>query len=355
MMRWAILGTGAVSRKFVRGLKPLRGQMLVSVVASRKLENARRFATGLGVAHSTEDYASAVARPDVDAVYIATPPSEHEAHALQAIAAGKAVLIEKPFAFDARAAERIVDAAKAAGVFCMEAMWTRFLPLLSAVRENLAGNALGEVRSLQGSFMASNAPDDETSLFDPMRGGGALMHRGIYPLSLAWHLLGPVADVKAIGRIGASGVDEDCSLILQHDSGAVSTILASLRAPGPNTLIVSGTHGRLDLAAPVFRPYRAVLTPVRPRQGGGQGMGSLAALREGALAQWLNQRVPYGLREALGRGKVIRKPYAGNGYHYEAAEVALRVRRKETFSPLMPPEESVAIMAVMDAARAQFA
>lgn len=345
--RWAILGTGVVSRKFVLGLRPLGAAARVSVVASRDPAKARAFAATFGIpAHA--DYAAAIARDDVDAVYIATPPSEHEAQALMAIAAGKAVLVEKPFAMDAAAAARIAEAATTAGVFCMEAMWTRFLPLMARLRDLVAQGRLGDLRSLQGSFMGSDLPGTGASLFDPARGGGALMHRGIYPLSLARHLLGPIEDVTARARIGETGVDEDCTVILRHQGGALTTLTASLRSPGANDLVLAGTRGMVQLEAPIYRPHRARLTPVTPRDGSRQGAPRFEAARESGAAQRLNQML------AGGGGQAIRAPYAGNGYHYEAAELAAHLARGETVSALMPLAESVEIMAAIDAARAQF-
>ena len=105
--RWAILGTGAVARKFVLDLRILGDQARVVTVASRAVENAERFARDLGISNVAPDYNAAVAA-DVDAVYIATPPALHEDHALMAIAAGKATLIEKPLALDAAAARRLI-------------------------------------------------------------------------------------------------------------------------------------------------------------------------------------------------------------------------------------------------------
>jgi predicted dehydrogenase len=346
--RWAILGTGVVSRKFVLGLRVLGPAARVTAVASRDPARAQDFARSFAIPFAAPGYAEAVARDDVDAVYVATPPSEHEAHAMLAIAAGKAVLVEKPFALDAGAAARITQAAEAAGVFCMEAMWTRFLPLMETVRGLVAQGALGQLRSLQGSFMGSDLPGTGASLFDPARGGGALMHRGVYPLSLARHLLGPIAGVTALGRRGETGVDEDCSVILRHAGGALTTLTASLRSPGPNDLVLAGTRGLLVLEAPVYRPHRARLTIVTPRDGSRQGGGRLEGLRESGAAQRVAQMLS---REG---GRVIRRPYAGNGYHYEAAEVARCLAAGQTVSALMPPAESVEIMAAIDAARAQF-
>jgi predicted dehydrogenase len=187
-VRWAILGTGPVARKFALDLRALPGAELAAV-ASRDPRNAARFAADMGVATASATYADAVSAK-VEAVYIATPPALHEEHAFLAIGAGRAVLVEKPFALTAAAATRIAEAARSAGVFAMEAMWTRFQPLPGAIRDHVASGMLGEVRRFEGRFLAANQHTPQSGLFDAGLGGGALMHRGIYPLSLARFFLG---------------------------------------------------------------------------------------------------------------------------------------------------------------------
>jgi predicted dehydrogenase len=356
--RWAILGTGGVSRKFVLGLRShgagARAARAV-VVASRGAENARRFAADFGIP-ATADYAGAAAHPDVDAVYVATPPSEHELHAGLAIAAGKPVLIEKPFASDADAALRIAEQARAKGVFCMEAMWTRFLPLAEKIRARIAAGDLGELRAFEGAFTGSDVPDPAVSLFDPARGGGALMHRGVYPLSLARHFLGPVTDIRAVGRLGDTGVDEDCALILTHEGGALSTIRAGLRASGTNRAAIFGTKATIEIAPPIYRPFAARMIALPPRRGGTGtgGGGRLETVKEGGFAQGLNQRLARLKAFAIPPGRGISAPFSGNGYGYEAQAVAEAVSQGLTEHPLMPLQESVEIMGLIDEARAQF-
>lgn len=343
--RWAILGTGPVAHKFLAGLKALGSAAQVTQIASRRSESAQAFGKQYGVP-AAADYASALSAADVDAVYIAVPPAAHEYLALAAIAAGKAVLIEKPVAIDGNAARRIAAAADAAGVFCMEAMWTRFLPLISKAKERVESGDIGEPRSLTGSFGIPNQPDSGASLFDPMSGGGALMHRGFYAVSLARTFLGPVKEVFATARLGESGVDEDCAIVLHHECGAISTLTASLRALATNDLTVSGTHGRLTLGSPIYRPFSATLVTTTPRKEM-HGAGRIGALRESALAQALVQRLPV-------RGKIIRAYYKGNGYHYQAAEVARCLAAGTTSSPLMPMTLSIEVMDILDKARASF-
>jgi len=349
--RWAIFGTSAVARKFAFGLHALKDQATIAVVASRNIENARRFAGDFSVPKATANYSEAISN-DIDGVYIATPPSLHEEHSKLAIAAGKAVLIEKPFAFDAEAAQRIAVAAQAAGVFCMEAMWTRFLPLVTAVRKELDSGSAGEIRGFQGSFFGANSPDAAINVFNPEAGGGALMDRGVYPLSLARYFLGPIEAVEAIGRIGTTSVDEDTVLILRHTSGAISNIRASLRVKGDSRMSIYGTEGTIEIPAPIYRPLRAVVSVTRP-QHGIPGTPRFEALRETPFAQKLSARIGPPLHWLRNRNRTINCPLNANGYNYEAAAVMDAVAAGETESPIMPLAQSIEIMNIIDRARAQ--
>ncbi|MEL6575340.1 MAG: Gfo/Idh/MocA family oxidoreductase [Pseudomonadota bacterium] len=356
-MRWAILGTGGVSRRFVLGLRALPEHTAV-VAASRKPENAQRFAQAFGCA-AAESFEAAIGRGDVDAVYIATPPASHEALALAAISAGKPCLVEKPLAADAASAERIAAAARGAGVFCMEALWTRFLPMMDRIRALLAEERLGTLHTFDGAFHGAALPGGRASLFDPERGGGALLHRGVYPLSLARHFLGPVVEMTAAGRMGDTGVDEEAALLLRHQSGAVSTLRASIRTDGPSSFVLNGTGASLMVDAPIWRPSGGGLVAARPVADSMAGGGRLEALRESGLVHGLKQRAGPMLallRRLRGKGpQRITAPYAGNGYHYQAAALAAGVREGRVESPIMPLDESVEIMALVDRARAVIA
>lgn len=346
-MDWIILGTGDVARKFA--IDVVAAGHRVTGVASRDPGNARAFAASLGLQAETGDYGTVLGGPG-RAVYIATPPAQHEAHALSAIAAGKAVLIEKPMAPDAATAGRIAQAARAAGVFAMEAMWTRFQPLVQAVRARVGAGALGELRGFDARFLLPNRPDPAASLFDPDRGGGALLHRGIYGLSLARHLLGPVEELVSLARLGGTGVDEDSALVLRHGSGAITTLRASLRTAGPEASTLFGTAGTLTLEGPVYRPTGARLVPVHPMAAtGGGGPRRLEAFRESGLGLRLSGRLSR-LRAAR-KARRLAAPFAGNGYRHQALAVAEALSRGETEHALMPLDESIEILALVDRAR----
>jgi predicted dehydrogenase len=346
--RWAILGTGAVARKFVLDLRHLGGQAVAQVVASRNPDNARAFASTLGVADVAADYAAAV-QGQVDGVYIATPPALHEAHALLAIAALKPVLIEKPIATDAAAARHIAQAAEAAGVFCMEAMWTRFQPLIGTVCAQINAGALGEIRGFEGRFMTANVPE-ETSLFDPEQ-GGALMHRGIYPVSLARFLIGPVVETRSLTISTTNGVDEDTAVLLRHENGALTNLRASLRATGPDGCAIFGTKATLYLDGPIWRPTGARIRPTTPLKSGRGGPRRFEGFRESGLGLRLSGGLAR-TRAALGSGEIVLKsPFSGNGYHYQAQAVMQAVAEGQTKDMRMPLAESIEIMEIMDQIR----
>jgi predicted dehydrogenase len=267
------------------------------------------------------------------------------------------VLVEKPFAASLGDAEAMVAAARPSGVFCMEGMWTRFLPLVEELRAKIRDGAIGTPHSLCGSFGASNLPNPSESLFNPALGGGALRHRGIYPLAMAIDLLGEGELLAAAARSGLTGVDEDCVLVLRHRGGALSTVRASLRAPLPNDLTIEGDHGAIHVNAPIFRPFRLTLSKTRATSRPRSGNLILERFREGALAQAAQQRL-WGLAGRVrrpGGRRIVMRTYAGNGYHYEADEVMRCVRQGAKESLLMPLAQSLAMAALIEQAQAYWA
>ncbi len=145
--RWGIFGTGFIAKRFAYALRHLPDAE-ISAIGSRRPANARLFAQGIGSNAFAGSYEEVSQMTDIDAVYIATPPSIHLQQALMCIMADKPVLVEKPFACSADEAKKIREAAKSRDVFCMEAMWTRFLPLLHQVKEMVDKGRLGKIRLL---------------------------------------------------------------------------------------------------------------------------------------------------------------------------------------------------------------
>src|SRR5258707_3763365 len=143
-IRWGILATGGIAHAFARDLA-LQPDCEVVAVGSRSRASADAFGDEFHVPHRHASYQDLVDDPDVDVVYVSTPHTGHHDAALLAINAGKAVLVEKPFAMDAGQAREMIDAARERGTFLMEAMWTRFLPHIARAREILAAGTFGDL------------------------------------------------------------------------------------------------------------------------------------------------------------------------------------------------------------------
>jgi predicted dehydrogenase len=314
--RWGILGTGWIAYLFATDLALLPEARLVAV-GSRTQARADEFSLEFGGARGYPTYAELVADPEVDAVYVASPHPSHHEDVLLAVEAGKAVLCEKPFTLNAAQARELVDAARAHGTFLMEAMWTRFLPHMVRVRELLAAGAVGEVRSVYADHGQWFERNREHRLFAPELGGGALLDLGVYPISFASMVLGTPSQVTAVSDPAFTGVDGQTSILLQHNGGAHAVLTCTLEAASPVTATIVGTDARIEIDRTWYAPTTFRLVT-----------------RDGVVTEYAEPCVPRGMQ-------------------HEAAEVTRCLRAGLRESPLMPLDETVAIMATMDEVRAQ--
>jgi predicted dehydrogenase len=251
-IRWGILGAGGIADTFVNDL--IAAGIAVAAVGSRDADKARRFADDHGIATAHGSYDDLVADPEVDAVYVATPHVFHEQNALLAIRAGKHVLVEKPFTVSADEAGRVLAAARAAGVVALEAMWTRYLPQQARLREVVRSGVIGEPRLLTAAHMQSLPTDPHHRLNDPALGGGALLDLGVYPVSFARDLLGPVEAVAATAVLSDQGVDVRTGITLRHANGATSTLFCALDTAGRNDAVLHGSAGRIEIDHTFYAP-----------------------------------------------------------------------------------------------------
>jgi predicted dehydrogenase len=316
--RWGILATGRIARDFATNLQDVPGAVLAAV-GSRTAGSAEAFARDLGDddTRTYPSYDALVADPDVDVVYVASPHALHLEHARLAFAAGKAVLCEKPLALNRGDGEAVFAAA--GDLFCMEAMWMACHPLVRDVRRRLEAGEFGTPRQVHADLGFVVAPDARDRLWDPALGAGALLDMGIYPLTFARMMLGPFADVTAAGTLSDSGIDLDVAVAARHTAGAVSALTSSMTSPSPRTASISTDQGRLDLPAPFHHPPYVVWTP----------------------ADGEPQRLE------------APEPVLGTGLGNEAAHVQECLRDGLSESPLVPREQSLELLGVMDAVRRQ--
>ena len=252
VLRWGVIGAGWIAGFFVDALHAHTAQKVVAVGArvSTRAESFAR-AHGIPTAHATVD--ALVEDPGIDVVYVAAPQSEHLSLGLRAIAAGKHVLIEKPLATNADDAQRLVDAARAAGVFLMEAMWTRYLPQTLTIRRLIDDGVLGEVRSVISDHGQPLADDPNHRLLEPGTGGGALLDLGIYPIQLDSMVLGEPSSITAVGSLTATGVDATSTIVLGHGPEQ-STLMTSILTRTPTVASICGTDASIEIDGPFHIP-----------------------------------------------------------------------------------------------------
>jgi predicted dehydrogenase len=245
----------------------------------------------------------------------------HHDAALLAIEAGKAVLVEKPFTMDAAQARSLVDAARAGGTFLMEAMWTRFLPHVRALAEILGSGRIGDVVLVTAEHGQWFADDPAFRLFAPELGGGALLDLGIYPVSFAHFVLGVPQRVVAVSDPAFTGVDAQTSVLLQYAGGAHAVVTTTLRAQTECRASIAGRDGRIEIDGVFYRPttFRVVARDGR---------------EDGAVEEFTFD-------------------HRGNGLRHQAAEVGRCLRAGLTESPILPLDETVAIMETLDEVRRQ--
>lgn len=226
------------------------GRAAVVAVAARDGARAAAFAAGHGIPKVHESYAALIADPDVDLIYIATPPAQHAGLAHLAIATGKHVLIEKPFALDAPEAAAIVDHATLCGVRAFEAMHAPHHALFTAIRDILVSGRIGEIRRASAHFSTMIAEGADEFRWAAGQGGGSLMDLGIYPLAFCRRLLGENFRVSALSAGFRRGVDSHMMAELRF--GAIEArISSSMIEPSEAWLEIGGEEGTLLARNPV--------------------------------------------------------------------------------------------------------
>ena len=315
---WGIAATGGMAAAFATDLALVPDAGL-AFVGSRSPDTAAAFAGRFGAAGAGthRDLIEAGRRGEVDVVYVATPHPQHHALALAAIEAGIPLLVEKAFTATLAGAEEVVAAARAAGVFCMEAMWTRFLPAVSYARDLLAAGEVGDPLVVQADLGAFRPYDPASRLFDLSLGGGSVLDLGVYPVSLAQHVLGRPDRVTATGTTFPNGSDATAAIHLSYADGRAASLVSSLAGGSPARAVVIGTGGSIELVPPFHHASRVVVR------------------RNGEEAEH------------------VELPPTGHGYTHQVVEVQSCLAEGLTESPVMTLQDTLDVMWVVEEALGQ--
>jgi predicted dehydrogenase len=282
-------------------------------VAARDADRAAAFGARFGASHSFGDYRAVTDNPDVDIVYVATTHPHHREQALMAIDAGKHVLIEKPLTLNAAHAREVLTAARDKGVFAMEAVWMRANPLILKAQEMVAQGVIGEVVAVHADFSIRLDFDPTHRLFDLANGGGALLDLGVYPMHFAWLFLGRPDTQQVLGTLSPTGSDAAVALQWGYDSGATAQLRCATTAKTPGRATIAGTLGSISVEPWFINPDRLVVTT------------------------------------SEGESRVDGD---GTAYGPQIQEVERCLRAGLLESPLAPQPDTIAVLDLIDAARA---
>ncbi|CDD48518.1 putative uncharacterized protein [Firmicutes bacterium CAG:534] len=311
-----IIGTGNIASVMAQTISKMKGVKLYAV-ASRQKVRAEVFAGKYGCKKAYGSYEELAEDDKVDLVYIATPHSEHYANVKMCLMKDKPVLCEKAFTANAVQAEELIFLAKERNIFLAEAMWTRYMPMLTTIREVLGSGVIGEPKTLTANLgYVINGVERLTS---PQLAGGALLDVGVYPLNFALMLFGNgIEKIHSCCTYTETGVDEQDTITLQYSDGKVAVLNCSMVSLSDRQGILYGTKGFL------------VVHNINNFEG--------IDVYDNSYHKVASYKAP----------KQI------SGYEYEIEASMQAIKRKEIECPEMPHSETLRIMKIMDGLRREW-
>lgn len=312
-IRWGILGPGRIAHSFAKDLRLVKTSELVAV-ASRNSTRASEFAKEYGTKYAYGSYEELFNSTEVDVIYIATPHPQHATLAISAMEHGKHVLCEKPMGVNQDEVKKMIAAAQKNNVFLMEALWTRFNPSIRKIKELVDEKKIGDIGYLQADF-AFYALDreEEGRLLNPALAGGSLLDIGIYPIFLAYLMLGKPTNILASSKFHSTGAEIQTSLIFEYDK-AQAMLYSGLTSTSEMKVKITGTKGSIY---------------IHPR--------------------WHETNGFY--LESNGEKEEFLEPTIGKGYSYEIEEVNSCLAAGKLESSLWSHKNSLELIEILDQIR----
>jgi predicted dehydrogenase len=314
-VRWGIIGLGNIARNFVKDLA-LVDEAQIYGAASRNLVKAKEFAAAHNISNAFGSYRELLECREVDVVYIATPHTLHCELSIMAMDHGKHVLCEKPMGINREEVEKMIAAAQKNKVFLMEALWSRFNPSIRKVKQLIGNGEIGTLAYLHADF-AFYALDRDFNgrVLNPELAGGSLLDIGIYPIFLAYFLLGKPDRILSTSNFYPNGTEIQTSMIFKY--------------PGTQALLYSGFTSRSEMKAEISGENGSIYLPTRWHEAQGY------------------------ILERNGEIEEFSIPTTGRGYFYEIKEVHHCLELGLLESSLWSHNNSLDLISLMDRVREQ--
>lgn len=313
-VKWGIIGLGKIAHQFAQELLLVEDAEIAGV-ASRDLEKATEFAQMYNCKKAFGSYDEIINDADIDILYIATPHNSHAVLTIKALENNKHVLCEKPIALKYADALQMVTASSKNNKFFMEAFWTRFNPSFQESLTKIKNGEIGAVKYITADFAFPVKNLENNRLTDIKLGGGALMDIGVYPLFLAYTILGIPKEIISKSNFNESGADMQTSMILQYDNSQ-AVLHSSFLSSSNMKATISGSEGRINLNSPWYKAKSYTLIKN-------------------------DQKNKYQL------------PLIGKGYTYEIEECHKCIRENKIESELWSHQNSLDLIKIVDEVRNQ--
>lgn len=314
--RVGIIGAGNIAGTMADTVNKMNGVKCYAV-ASRSLEKAQAFAQKHTVSKCYGSYEEMLMDKKVDLVYIATPHSEHYEHIKLCIKYKKAVLCEKAFTANAKQAKEVCDLAEQEKVFLTEAIWTRYMPMLTTIKEIIDSGVIGDVKMLTGNL---GYPIEQVDrLTNPALAGGAILDLGVYVINWASMILGTeIESIDSSMQKTSTKVDRQESITIQYKDGKMAVLNCTMSAMSDRMGCIYGSKGYMVIDN--INNYEKI-------------------------------RVFDTNYEKVAEYK---RPKQISGYEYEVLACRKALDEGWLQSPQMPHKESIKMMEIMDGLRAEW-
>ena len=245
MIRWGIIGPGAIANAFAREVNNTKNGVL-SAVYGRNENKVNEFCKTYNVENYYTNIDEFLNSEKIDAIYIATPHSHHMEYAKKCIEAKKHVLCEKPFSYNYETSKEVLEMAKENNVFIMEALWTLFLPAINNAKTWIEEGRIGKIRLITANFGFISEEDINSRLYNPNLAGGALLDVGIYPILFSNYIMDNIpSEINATAKFTRTNVDETDVINLKYEEGALASLTCSICSDTDNTAVIYGEKGKI--------------------------------------------------------------------------------------------------------------
>lgn len=311
---WGILAPGRIAHLFANDIM-LSENSEILAVASRDEERANQFAKKYNIKETYNNYEDFYKNCNCDIVYIASPHVFHKEQVLACFNSGKSVICEKPVGVNAEEIIQIIETARRNDLFFMEAMWTRFFPVIEEIMAVIDSGKIGQISLVKADFCFRAKPDFQDRLYNPELGGGSLLDTGVYVIALAQMFMRSMpVEIKTQMVEAKTGVDGTASYIFKYEGNRMAQLSTSILTKTPNNAVICGDLGYIFIEN-FWAPDRAII------------------------------------HYANGNEEIIQHNKTGRGYYYEILEVEKCIIEGRKESKKRTYQDTLDVLTIMDTIR----